>query len=151
MHHVFVSKLSKHATSIVLSCGMCTGTKGHCKLSQCWCWIIEHLPLYIQSLVPVNIHVIELNEHAWPILMYGPKLFFVIFQKRRCLHKFLLYVFSVCHQTLSSYQVSSFSAFRLVNFVSSIRRRTIPEVEMILTKLTYFLMYKLINWSRYIA
>ena len=36
----------------------------------------------------VYIQVIELQELACRIVMYGPKLFFVVSQKRRCLHKF---------------------------------------------------------------
>ena len=41
----------------------------------------------LQSFVHVYIQVIELQELACHIVMYGPKLFFVVFQKR-CLHKF---------------------------------------------------------------
>ena len=41
----------------------------------------------LQSFVYESIQVIELQEHACPILMYGQKLFFVVFQKR-CLYKF---------------------------------------------------------------
>ena len=42
----------------------------------------------LQSFVHVCIQVIELQELACCIVMYGPKLFFAVFQKRRCLHKF---------------------------------------------------------------
>ena len=42
----------------------------------------------LQSFVHVCIQVIELQELACRIVMYGPKLFFVVFQKGRCLHKF---------------------------------------------------------------
>ena len=41
----------------------------------------------LQSFVHVSTQVIELHKHECPILMYGPKLFFVVFQKKRCLHK----------------------------------------------------------------
>ena len=41
----------------------------------------------LQSFVHVYIQVIELQELARRIVMYGPKLFFVVFRKRRCLHK----------------------------------------------------------------
>ena len=42
----------------------------------------------LQSFVHESILVNELHEDVCPILMYGPKLFFVVFQKSRCLHKF---------------------------------------------------------------
>ena len=38
----------------------------------------------LQNFVHVCIQVIELRELACRIVMYGPKLFFVVFQKRRC-------------------------------------------------------------------
>ena len=41
----------------------------------------------LQTFVHVCIQVIELQELACRIVMHGPKLFFVVFQKR-CLHKF---------------------------------------------------------------
>ena len=40
----------------------------------------------LESFVHVCIQVIELQELTRRIVMYGPKLFFVVFQKR-CLHK----------------------------------------------------------------
>ena len=40
----------------------------------------------LQSFVQICIQIIELQELAI-VIMYGPKLFFVVFQKRRCLHK----------------------------------------------------------------
>ena len=38
----------------------------------------------LQSFVHVCIQVIELQELVCRIVMYGPKVFFVVFQKRRC-------------------------------------------------------------------
>ena len=65
----------------------------------------------VQSFVHVSTQVIELQEHACPILMYGPKLFFVVFQKRRCLHKFyyayFLRIIKVYH--LTKFQVLIYS------------------------------------------
>ena len=49
----------------------------------------------LQSFVHVYIQIIELQELACRIVMYGPKLFFVVFQKRRCLHK-VHYAYFLC-------------------------------------------------------
>ena len=48
-------------------------------------------------------------------MSYGSKLFFVIFQKTRHLHKFD-HAFFVHYQTLSPHQVSYVGLFRLVRF-----------------------------------
>ena len=65
----------------------------------------------VQSFVHVSTQVIELQELACPILMYGPKLFFVVFQKRRCLHKcyyaYCLRIIKVYH--LTKFQVLIYS------------------------------------------
>ena len=68
-----------------LPIALCCGTQGHCyyKIGA------ESLnSTCLQSFVHVCIQVIELHELACCIVMYGSKLFFVVFQKRRCLHKF---------------------------------------------------------------
>ena len=72
----------------------------------------------VQSFVHVSIQIIELQEHACPILMYGPKLF-LWFSKKGDIY-ILLCLFSAYHQTLSSDQVSGIDLFWLVN---STRRR----------------------------
>ena len=41
----------------------------------------------LSSFMHPSTQVRELHKHACLILMYGPKLFFVVFQKVRCLHK----------------------------------------------------------------
>ena len=65
----------------------------------------------LHSLVHVCIQVIELQELACRIVMYGPKLFFVVFQKRRRLHKFyyayFLRVTKLYHLTKIQMLVSS--------------------------------------------
>ena len=64
----------------------------------------------VQSFVHVSIQIIELQEHACPILMYEPK-FFCGFPKRRCLHKFyyahFLCIIKVYH--LTKFQVLIYS------------------------------------------
>ena len=54
----------------------------------------------LQSFVHVCIQVIELQELACRIVMYGPELFFVVFQKKEMFTQILLRLFSACHQTL---------------------------------------------------
>ena len=62
--------------------------KGHCLLNYDKIGAKSLYSTCLQSFVYVCIQVIELQELAYRIVMYGPKLFFVVFQKRRCLHKF---------------------------------------------------------------
>ena len=57
----------------------------------------------VQSFVHVSTQVIELQELACPILMYGPK-FFVVFQKR-CLHKFY---YAYCLRIIKVYHLTKF-------------------------------------------
>ena len=77
----------------------------------------------LQSFVHVCIQVIELQELACRIVMYGLKLFFCGFPKKEMLTQILLCLFSPRHQTLSPHQVSDVDLFRLVRFASSTGRR----------------------------
>jgi hypothetical protein len=59
----------------------------------------------LQSFVHVYIQVIELQELACCIVMYGPKLFFVVFQKWRCLHNFY---YAYCLRVTKLYHFTKF-------------------------------------------
>ena len=88
---------------IVLCCGTRRALFTN-KLSKQWCQITK-LYLSVQSFVHVSTQVIELQELACPILMYRPKLFFVVFQKRRCLHKFY---YTYCLRIIKVYHLTKF-------------------------------------------
>ena len=59
------------------------------KLSEYWCHNLSLKPTCLSSFMHPSLQVRELHKHACPILMYGPKLFFVVFQTVRCLHKLI--------------------------------------------------------------
>ena len=49
--------------------------------------VVKVFPTCLPSFMHPSISVRELHELACPIVMYGPKLFIVVFQKVRCLPK----------------------------------------------------------------
>ena len=56
----------------------------------------------LQSFVHVCIQVIELQELACRIVMYGPKLFFVVFQKGDVYTNFTMPIFSASPNSITS-------------------------------------------------
>ena len=49
--------------------------------------VVSVVPTCLPSFMHPSILVRELHKFACPIVMYGPKLFIVVFQKVRCLPK----------------------------------------------------------------
>ena len=77
-----ISELQEHASS---HCSLLWYTKGIVYQQNYYRIGAESLnSTCLQSFVHVYIQVIELQELACRIVMYGPKLFFVVFRKRRC-------------------------------------------------------------------
>ena len=93
--------------------------KGHC-LSNDQSIGVESTS--VQNLVHVSIQVIELQKHACPILMYGPKLFYV-FPKKEMFTQILLCIVSLHHQSLSPRQVLGVGLVRFANSTGRRRRR----------------------------
>ena len=62
--------------------------KGYCLPTSCQnVGVIFVFPTCLPSFMHPSISVRELHKLACPIVMYGPKLFIVVFQKVRCLPK----------------------------------------------------------------
>ena len=84
INHLSISELQEHGSS---HCSLLWHTKSIVYQQNYYKIGAESLnSTCLQSFVHVYIQVIELQELARCIVMYGPK-FFVVFQKRRCLHK----------------------------------------------------------------
>ena len=62
--------------------------------------VVSVIPTCLPSFMHPSILVIELHKLACPIVMYGPKLFIVVFQKLRCLPK-LYYAYSLSPKSIS--------------------------------------------------
>ena len=82
--------------------------------------VVSVFPTCLPSFMHPSILVRELHKLACPIVMYGLKLFIVVFQKVRCL---LISLFPACHQSLYLHQVSYVGVLQLVRFANSTRRR----------------------------
>ena len=83
---ISINELQEHASS---HCSLLWYTKGIVYQQNYYKIGAESLnSTCIQSFVHVCIQVIELQEFACRIVMYRAKLFFVVFQIRRCLYKF---------------------------------------------------------------
>ena len=65
---------------------LCCGAKRYC-LPTSYFGVISVFPTCLPSFMHPSILVRELHKLACPSVMYGPKLFSVIFQKVRCLAK----------------------------------------------------------------
>ena len=67
---------------------LCCGAKGYClPTSYQNVGVVSVFPTCLPSFMHPSILVRELHKLACLIVMYGPKLFIVVFQKVRCLPK----------------------------------------------------------------
>ena len=116
---------SKHLGKRVTQTSMFTSffvvmRKGYClPASSQNVGVVSLIPIYTCS--PSFIHPsILVRELACPIVMYGPKLFIVVF---KVFTKTLICLFPVRYQSLYFYLVSYVGVLRLVRFANSFRRR----------------------------
>ena len=99
-----ISELQEHASS---RCSLLWYTKGIVYQQNYYKIVAESLySTCLQSFVHVYIQVIELQELACHIVMYGPKLFIAGFPKKEMFTQILLYLFSC--SSPNSYHLTKF-------------------------------------------